>query len=165
MAINTAIVLGAARGIIPKTKRTVLAEYGGDCLAHADTPILHQLKNPICSSRRGIHEHNTLSIDMFTALILDTLFKAHAHASAVRGKYFLVINLTEFLHYRANLNLSIIFPVENYPLYGIVMSVVNTVTLNEQVAYKRGVAGPQKWRPVYINYCQNGHLAKAKLLL
>ena len=89
-AINTAIVLGAARGIIFKTKRTVLAEYGGHCLAHADMPILHQLKHPICSYRRGIHEH-TLSIDVFTALIIDSLFNAHAHASAVRGKYFLVI--------------------------------------------------------------------------
>ena len=34
---------------------------------------------------------HSLSIDMFTALILDTLFNAHAHASAVRRKYFLVI--------------------------------------------------------------------------
>ena len=56
-AINTAIVLGAVRGIILKTKQTVLAKYGGHCLAHADTPILHQLKHPICSCRRGIHEH------------------------------------------------------------------------------------------------------------
>ena len=51
------------------------------CLAHTDTPILHQLKRPICFCRCGIHEHNTLSIvSMFThALMLDTLFDAHAH--------------------------------------------------------------------------------------
>ena len=32
--------------------------------------------------------------------------------------------------------------------------------LNEQVAYKRGVAGPKKMA-TGINYCQNGRLAKA----
>ena len=31
------------------------------CLVHADTPILHKLKRPICSCRHGIHEHNTRS--------------------------------------------------------------------------------------------------------
>ena len=35
-AINTAIVLGAARGIILKTKRTVLAEYGGHVVLTKD---------------------------------------------------------------------------------------------------------------------------------
>ena len=37
-------------------------------------------------------------------------------------------------------------------------------TLNEQVAYKRGVAGPKKMA-TGINYCQNGRLAKAKITL
>ena len=42
--------------------------------------------------KRGPYQkQHSLSIDMFTALILDTLFNAHAHALAVRGKYFLVI--------------------------------------------------------------------------
>ena len=36
--------------------------------------------------------------------------------------------------------------------------------LNEQVAYKRGVAGPKKMA-IGINYCQNGRLAKAKVTL
>ena len=35
-----------------------------------------------------------------------------------------------------------------------------TMFLNEQVAYKRGVAGPKKMA-TGINYCQNGRLAKA----
>ena len=35
-AINTAIILGAARGIILKTKRTVLAEYGGHVVLTKD---------------------------------------------------------------------------------------------------------------------------------
>ena len=46
----------------------------------------------------------------------------------------------------------------------IVMNVVNAVTLNEQVAYKRGVAR-QKKIATGINYCQNGRLAKAKVTL
>ena len=37
-------------------------------------------------------------------------------------------------------------------------------TLNEQVVYKRGVAGPKKMA-TGINYCQNGLLAKAKVTL
>ena len=36
--------------------------------------------------------------------------------------------------------------------------------LNEQVAYKRGVAGPKKMA-TGINYCQNGRLAKVKVTL
>ena len=36
--------------------------------------------------------------------------------------------------------------------------------LNEQVAYKRGVAGPKR-TTTEINYCQNGRLAKAKVTL
>ena len=41
---------------------------------------------------------------------------------------------------------------------------MNLVDLNEQVAYKRGVAG-QKKMATGINYCQNGRLAKAKVTL
>ena len=37
-------------------------------------------------------------------------------------------------------------------------------TLNEQVVYKRGVAGAKKMA-TGINYCQNGRLAKAKVTL
>ena len=40
----------------------------------------------------------------------------------------------------------------------------NIRMLNEQVAYKRGVAGPKKMA-AGINYCQNGRLAKAKVTL
>ena len=36
--------------------------------------------------------------------------------------------------------------------------------LNEQVAYKRGVAGPKKMA-TGINYCQNGRLQRLRLLL
>ena len=45
----------------------------------------------------------------------------------------------------------------------IVISVVNTVALNEQVTYKRGVAGT-KIMATGINYCQNGRLARLPLV-
>ena len=41
---------------------------------------------------------------------------------------------------------------------------LSTAHLNEQFAYKRGVAGPKK-KATGINYCQNGRLAKAKVTL
>ena len=89
---------------------------------------------------------------MFTALILDTLFNAHAHASAVRGKYFLVIVHSENKSDRILTLQSKFEFVENFPCRKLpaIRYVVNTVNLNEQVAYKRGVAWPKKWRPVLI---------------
>ena len=42
------------------------------------------------------------------------------------------------------------------------MRSLNRFSLNEQVEYKRGVAGPQKMA-AGINYCQNDRLAKAKV--
>ena len=44
------------------------------------------------------------------------------------------------------------------------IEILRMAALNEQVAYKRGVAGPKKMA-TGINYCQNGRLAKAKVTL
>ena len=44
------------------------------------------------------------------------------------------------------------------------MNTLISKCLNGQVAYKRGVAGPNKMA-TGINYCQNGRLAKAKVTL
>ena len=45
------------------------------------------------------------------------------------------INLTKFLHYRANLDLSKISPVEKYPLYGILKYILLPLTTHHNIQF------------------------------
>ena len=53
---------------------------------------------------------------------------------------------------------------DSWNQFELVRMVQCGLTLNEQVVYKRGVAGPKKMA-TGNNYCQNGCLEKAKVTL